>query len=173
MSIPRYGYRVAWSDEDQAYVATCAELDGLSGLGDTAEEALSELRVAVELAIEEFVDTGAAIPEPLQATSHSGQFRLRLPKSVHARLVERAESEAVSLNALVASYVAVGLGDAEACDNARRAVVDAVGQLHSVFTLQLLTQSGVPSTANASRVISNVDVALMYNSGGGTELWQS
>ena len=114
MSIPNYGYRVAWSSEDDAYVATCAELEGLSGLGDTAQEALAELRVAVELAIEEFTDSGAEIPKPIPATSHSGQFRLRLPKSVHARLAARADSEGVSLNALIMSYVAMGLGDADA-----------------------------------------------------------
>ena len=114
MSIPNYGYRVAWSNEDDAYVATCAELEGLSGLGDTAQEALSELRVAVELAIEEFTDSGTEIPKPIRATSHSGQFRLRLPKSVHAMLAVRAESEGVSLNALIISYVAMGLGDSNA-----------------------------------------------------------
>ena len=119
MLIPNYGYRVVWSDEDRAYVATCAELDGLSGLGDTAQEALSELHVAVGLAIEEFADTGAAIPKPMPAASHSGQFRLRLPKSVHARLADRAEWEGVSLNALIMSYVALGLGDAEAMRTGR------------------------------------------------------
>ncbi len=114
MSIPNYGYRVAWSNEDGAYVATCAELEGLSGLGETAHEALAELHVAVELAIEDFTDSGTAIPEPIPAASHSGQFRLRLPKSVHARLAARADSEGVSLNALIVSYVAMGLGGADA-----------------------------------------------------------
>ncbi len=114
MAIPNYGYRVAWSGEDRAYIATCAELDGLSGLGDTAEEALAELRVVVELVIEEFADSGTELPKPILATSHSGQFRLRLPKSVHARLAARAESEGVSLNALIMSYVAMGLGDSDA-----------------------------------------------------------
>lgn len=114
MTIPNYAYRVAWSSEDRAYVATCAELEGLSGLGDTAQEALAELRVAVELAIEEFTESGTDFPTPLQAMSYSGQFRLRLPKSVHAKLAARAEHEGVSLNALIMSYVAMGLGDAEA-----------------------------------------------------------
>lgn len=114
MSIPNYGYRVAWSSEDRAYVATCAELDGLSGLDDTAQKALAELRVAVELALEEFADSGTEIPKPIQAASHSGQLRLRLPKSVHARLAARAESEGVSLNTLIMSYVAQGLGESDA-----------------------------------------------------------
>ncbi len=64
MSIPNYGYRAVWSNEDQAYVATCVELEGLSGLGDTAQEALAELCVAVELAIEEFTESGIEIPKP-------------------------------------------------------------------------------------------------------------
>ncbi|MCC6242120.1 MAG: type II toxin-antitoxin system HicB family antitoxin [Gemmatimonadaceae bacterium] len=64
MSIPNYGYRVFWSNEDRAYVATCAELEGLSGLGDTAQDALAELLLAVELAIAEFTISNAMIPRP-------------------------------------------------------------------------------------------------------------
>jgi predicted HicB family RNase H-like nuclease len=119
MPIPNYAYRVAWSSEDRAYVATCAELDGLSGLGDSAEAALAELRVAVELAIEQFTASGTDVPRPNPAPSHSGQFRLRLPKSVHARLAARAETEGVSLNTLIMTYVAMGLGEADALRRGR------------------------------------------------------
>ena len=95
-------------------IVTCLELEGLSGLGDTAQEALAELRVAVELAIDEFTEAGTEIPMPMQSASHSGQLRLRLPKTLHAKLAARAEHEGVSLNALILSYVATGVGDAEA-----------------------------------------------------------
>lgn len=173
MVFPNYGYRVAWSDEDHAYVATCAELDGLSGLGDSAEEALGELRVAIELTVEELAETGARIPDPIQACTHSGQFRLRLPKSVHARLTERAEAEGVSLNALVASYIAMGLGDAEASENAHRAVVEAVGQLYSTFTLQAHARSEHARAGSRSRVVNNDDSSPSLTSAGGADLWQN
>ena len=45
--IPRYSYRVFWSDEDGEFVAACAEIPGLSGLGSTEAAAVEELEVAV------------------------------------------------------------------------------------------------------------------------------
>jgi predicted HicB family RNase H-like nuclease len=114
MKNPNYGFRIAWSDDDQAFVATCVELEGLSGLGDTPEQALSEVNVAVELALEEYAAEGQPFPPARQLAEYSGQFRLRLPKSLHAMLAMRAESEGVSLNALVQSCLAYSLGDIEA-----------------------------------------------------------
>jgi antitoxin HicB len=40
----------------------------------------------------------------------SGRFVTRLPKSIHAKLAERAKSEGVSLNTLVLAFIAEGLG---------------------------------------------------------------
>jgi len=40
----------------------------------------------------------------------SGQFRQRIPKTMHARLTARAEREGVSLNTLVTAMIAEGLG---------------------------------------------------------------
>ena len=47
-----YGFHVFWSNEDQAYVADSVEFAGISGIGPDAETALTEARVALELAIE-------------------------------------------------------------------------------------------------------------------------
>ncbi|WP_269470959.1 toxin-antitoxin system HicB family antitoxin [Sulfuritortus calidifontis] len=44
----------------------------------------------------------------------SGRFVTRLPKSVHAKLAERAKAEGVSLNALVLAFIAEGLGRKDA-----------------------------------------------------------
>lgn len=44
------------------------------------------------------------------AEAASGQFRLRLPKTMHARLTRRAAQEGVSLNTLAATLIAEGLG---------------------------------------------------------------
>jgi hypothetical protein len=42
----------------------------------------------------------------------SGNIALRLPSSIHARLIEEAEREGVSLNQLLLTYAAEGLGRA-------------------------------------------------------------
>ena len=40
----------------------------------------------------------------------SGKFVARVPKTVHAQLTMRAKSESVSLNTLVLTFIAQGLG---------------------------------------------------------------
>ena len=51
---------------------------------------------------------GHPLPEP--GGQLSGKWVQRVPKSLHARLVERAAREGVSLNMLVVSLIAQGLG---------------------------------------------------------------
>lgn len=105
-----YSYSVRWSDEDEAFIALCPEFPGLSAFGESAAEALEQVQVAVELAVETHRAEGWALPEPQAISQYSGQFRLRLPRSLHAELAARAEAEGVSLNALAVAYIARGLG---------------------------------------------------------------
>jgi len=50
---------------------------------------------------------GDPIPKPSEA---SGQWRQRVPRSLHARIAARARREGVSLNTLVTAMIAEGLG---------------------------------------------------------------
>lgn len=115
-----YGYAVRWSDEDEAFVALCPEFPGLSAFGESAAEALEQIQVAVELALETHRAEGWPLPEVQGVSQYSGQFRLRVPRSLHAELAARAEAEGVSLNALVVSYIARGLGSASAGESDAR-----------------------------------------------------
>lgn len=111
-----YSYTVRWSDEDEAFVALCPEFPGLSAFGDSAPEALEQIQVAVDLAVETHHAEGWPLPQVQAVSQYSGQFRLRVPRSLHAELAARAEAEGVSLNALVVSYIARGLGSASAAE---------------------------------------------------------
>lgn len=113
-TLQNYSFDVRWSEEDREYVATSLEFPGLSGLGRTAEEAVTELRAAMEVAVEAFVEDGEGVPEPLLLHEYSGQIRIRLPKSLHAQLARLAELEGVSLNQLMVTYLALGVGRQEA-----------------------------------------------------------
>ena len=106
-----YSYRVVWSDKDECYIATCPEFPHLSAFGDTAPEALGELNVAMELAIDVYTEEGWKLPEPQKVHEYSGQFRLRLPKGLHRKLAIQAESEGVSLNTLSIQYLSEGLAE--------------------------------------------------------------
>jgi predicted HicB family RNase H-like nuclease len=114
--VNHYGCSVRWSDEDEAFIALCPEFPALSAFGDSAAEALDQLEVAVDLAVETHRAEGWPLPQVQAVPQYSGQFRLRVPRSLHAELAARAEAEGVSLNALVVSYIARGLGSALAAE---------------------------------------------------------
>ncbi len=103
-----YRFNTAWSDEDGAYVATCPEFPNLSAIGATPEDSFAELRVALRLAIKTYRKEGWPIPAARGVPQYSGQFRLRLPKSLHQSLSVRAETEGVSLNTLAVMLLSSG-----------------------------------------------------------------
>lgn len=106
-----YRKTVAWSEEDKAWIATAPDFPGLSAAGDTEPEALAELQEVITAAIEEYREAGWKLPVPQEEPAEfSGQLRLRLPKTLHALAARRAQQEGVSLNALLQSFVAQGLG---------------------------------------------------------------
>lgn len=109
IDIRKYSTLVQWSAEDREFVATCSEFEGLSGLGDTPEEAIAVLREAIAMAAEVYVQEGRKLPAPRVASEYSGQFRLRVPKHLHAALAAAAENEGVSLNTLAVSLLASGV----------------------------------------------------------------
>ena len=53
---------------------------------------------------------GHEAPAPLSLPHHSGQFRLRIPRSAHSWLAARAESEGVSLNTLIVQILSEARG---------------------------------------------------------------
>jgi len=116
----KYSFRVLWSEADNAYVATCPELPGVSALGESEGEALREAKVAMELYIEDMLESGESLPEPQIAHEYSGQTRVRFSKDMHRQAAQRAEREGVSLNRLIENAVAALLGSYDAYEYMRR-----------------------------------------------------
>lgn len=108
-----YSIRVFWSDADQAYVATCPELDDIAVVCATRDQAVADLEEMIGLTLASFDEQGWARPQPQTVSNYSGQLRLRLPRSIHQRAADRARMEGCSLNSLLLAYVAEGLGLAE------------------------------------------------------------
>lgn len=108
-----YSFNVLWSELDECYLALCPEFPGLSALGATPSEAIEEGMVALELFLEEIRESGQEPPSPRTLVDFSGQFRVRLPRWLHAGLVSQAGAESVSLNSLIISYLAASLGRRE------------------------------------------------------------
>lgn len=98
----KYSVNASWSDEDEGYIALVPELPGLSAFGDTPEEAVAEAKIAAEGFIKVFQEDGCEVPNPRKLSVHSGQTRLRLPKSLHTALSQEAKTEGISLNSYIA-----------------------------------------------------------------------
>ncbi len=94
----KYSINIIWSEEDCCYIATIPEFNGLSAHGDTPEEAIEEAKVALKAFLKVYKEDGCTIPEPQTLSEFSGQTRIRLPKSLHAKLARQADREGVSLN---------------------------------------------------------------------------
>jgi predicted RNase H-like HicB family nuclease len=103
----KYSTNTAWSDEDECFVATVPEFPYLSGFGETPEEAVVDIQGVLETVIDAMVADGTSPPEPkkLVHQNFSGQTRLRLPKSLHAKLANDAEEDNVSLNTYMVSLL--------------------------------------------------------------------
>jgi predicted HicB family RNase H-like nuclease len=86
------------------------ELDGCQSTGDTLEELYDGLNEAMEGYLEVKLENGLAIPIPEKTEDYSGKFNVRLPKSLHQRLVIEANKEGVSLNQLVLYKLSQNIG---------------------------------------------------------------
>jgi antitoxin HicB len=105
-----YSARIIWSEEDEGYVASVPELDGVSAFGETLELAVEELGVAREVWLEA-LEREPVAPPPFTLPQRSGQFRVRLPRSLHDWLAERADVEGVSLNTFVVQLLSESRGE--------------------------------------------------------------
>jgi antitoxin HicB len=97
-------------EEGGGFLAEYPDLPGCIADGATIEEALHEAEDSLKSWLATAKKAGDPIPEPTLSYKFSGQWRIRLPKSLHAALALRAKQEGVSLNTLAATLLAKGIG---------------------------------------------------------------
>lgn len=97
-------------EEGGGYLAEAPDLVGCIADGETPEEAMHEIESAITAWIKTAKEFGDAIPKPSLSSQYSGQWRIRVPKHLHAALVFQAKTEGVSLNMLAATLLAEGVG---------------------------------------------------------------
>jgi antitoxin HicB len=78
--------------------------------GETVDEAIENGRDALKSTIAALKAKKLPVPAANSGGVASGKFVARVPKTVHAQLATRARAEGVSLNALVLTFIAQGLG---------------------------------------------------------------
>jgi predicted HicB family RNase H-like nuclease len=99
----KYTYRVTWSEDDAEYVGLCAEFPSLSWLAQSPEAALKGVCKLVNDVVEDMLENGETVPEPLATKNFSGKFMIRVPPEVHRQLTIQAAEAGVSLNRLASS----------------------------------------------------------------------
>jgi predicted RNase H-like HicB family nuclease len=63
--MPQYSVLIQYDGRDNIYVASIPELSGCIAHGKTQEDAMSEIRIALELWMETATETGISIPKPM------------------------------------------------------------------------------------------------------------
>lgn len=111
--VDRYNYRVAWSEDDESYVARCAEHRFLAADSEESPEAaIKELKFVVLGVIEDMIENNEKVPEPFSGKTYSGKFGVRMPPHLHRDLAAVAAQQGVSLNQLVVAAISRELAHA-------------------------------------------------------------
>ena len=109
--IPDREYPITLYRADEGgFVAEHRDLPGCLTQGDTLEEALENLATAKRLWVATALEHGDEIPLPSTDERFAGRVLVRMPRSLHRRLFERADSEGVSLNQLIVALLAAAAG---------------------------------------------------------------
>ena len=97
MKLP-YKLEIVPDSEEGGYVARYPELRGCITVGDTLSSAAANAEDAKREWITAAMEQGIEIPEALPEAEYSGQFKLRIPKSLHRSLAQHSKEEGISMN---------------------------------------------------------------------------
>ena len=97
MALP-YRMELVADIEEGGYVVSFPGLRGCISSGETVEQAVANANDAKQEWIAAALEDGYEIPEPTASDEYSGQFKLRIPKSLHRQLAEHSRREGISMN---------------------------------------------------------------------------
>lgn len=100
-------------DEGGGYLISYPDFAECISDGATVDEALAHGKLALKETIAALKSKDLPVPLPRSGGVASGKFIARVPKTIHAQLATRAKAEGVSLNAIVLTFIAQGLGRKE------------------------------------------------------------
>lgn len=97
MKLP-YRMEIVEDQTEGGFVVSFPDLPGCITCGETVEAAVSNAKDAKMAWLEVALDSGITIYEPNDLEDYSGQFKLRIPKSLHRSLSEHSKREGISMN---------------------------------------------------------------------------
>ena len=93
-----YRMEIVEDSEEGGFVVYFTNLPGCITCGETLENAIANAADAKKTWIEAALEEGVEIPEPNSLQDYSGQFKLRMPRSLHRSLAEHSQREGISMN---------------------------------------------------------------------------
>ena len=85
---------------DKVYVVKYFDLENVIGVGDTIEAAIEEARCNLEVYLEYCDENNIIVPEATihEELDYSGKITVRMSKTLHKLVDERAKKEGISIN---------------------------------------------------------------------------
>ena len=93
-----YRMEIVEDKDEGGFIVTYPDLPGCISCGETIESAVANAIDAKEVWLEAAIEEGIEINEPDSLDDYSGQFKLRIPKSLHKSLAEHSQREVISMN---------------------------------------------------------------------------
>ena len=93
-----YKIEVMKDIDEGGYTLSCPELKGCFTCADTLQQGFEMIEDAKKSWFMACIEDGMPIPEPSNLENYSGQFKLRIPKSLHKKLAEHSRQEGISMN---------------------------------------------------------------------------
>jgi len=93
-----YKIEVIEDKDEGGYTLSCPELKGCITCADTIQQGVEMIEDAKKSWFTACLEEGIPIPEPNGINEYSGQFKLRIPKSLHKTLADRSRQEGISMN---------------------------------------------------------------------------
>ena len=84
--------------DEGGYVVSYPDLRGCLSTGETIEAAIANAEDAKREWLIAAMEEGYPIPDPSSDESYSGQFKIRIPKSLHRQLAMQSKKEGISMN---------------------------------------------------------------------------
>lgn len=97
MALP-YRMEIVPDPDEGGFIVSFPDLPGCITCADTMEAAIKNAVDAKRAWITAACEDGITIREPESLDDYSGQFKLRIPKSLHKTLAEHSRREGISMN---------------------------------------------------------------------------
>jgi predicted RNase H-like HicB family nuclease len=93
-----YRMEIVEDKDEGGFVVSYPELPGCITCGENIESAVTNALDAKKAWLEAAIDDNIEINEPDSLEDYSGQFKIRMPRSLHRSLAEHSKREGISMN---------------------------------------------------------------------------